>query len=72
MEEKLAYRIPIHHSSNSAGILALPEANMNLVRAGITMYGLLPSLEMTETQVPLRPVLSLHSHIVYVKELQKQ
>ena len=35
------------------------------------MYGLLPSLEMAETQVPLRPVLSLHSHIVYVKELQK-
>lgn len=71
VEEKLDYRIPIHHSSNSAGILALPEANMNLVRAGITMYGLLPSLEMAETQVPLRPVLSLHSHIVYVKELQK-
>ncbi len=71
VEEKFSYRIPIHHSSNSAGILALPEANMNLVRAGITMYGLLPSAEMTDTQVPLKPVLSLHSHIVYVKELQK-
>lgn len=71
VEEKFSYRIPIHHSSNSAGILALPEANMNLVRAGITMYGLLPSAEMADTQVPLKPVLSLHSHIVYVKELQK-
>ena len=71
VEEKFSYRIPIHHCSNSAGILALPEANMNLVRAGITMYGLLPSPEMAKTQVPLKPVLSLHSHIVYVKELRK-
>ncbi len=71
VEKKLSYKIPIHHCSNSAGILALPEANMNLVRAGITMYGLLPSAEMVKTQVPLKPVLSLHSHIVYVKELQK-
>ncbi len=71
VEEKLQYKIPIYHSSNSAGILALPEANMNLVRAGITMYGLLPSPEMAQTKVPLKPVLSLHSHIVYVKELKK-
>ena len=71
VEQELSYKIPIHHSSNSAGILALPEANMNLVRAGITMYGLLPSSEMVKTQVPLKPVLSLQSHIVYVKELQK-
>lgn len=71
VEEKLEYRIPIHHCSNSAGILALPEANMDLVRAGITMYGLLPSMEMADTKVPLKPALSLHSHIVYVKELQK-
>ena len=44
---------------------------MNLVRAGITMYGLLPSHEMSKTKVPLKPVLSLHSHIVYIKEIQK-
>jgi len=71
VEEKLKYKIPIHHSSNSAGILSLPEANMNMVRAGITMYGLLPSQEMAETKLRLMPALSLHSHIVYVKELQK-
>lgn len=71
VEEKTKYTIPIHHSSNSAGILALPEANMNIVRAGITMYGLLPSQEMAQTNVRLKPALSLHSHIVYVKELYK-
>ena len=35
--------IPIRHCSNSAGIVDLPEANMDVVRAGITLYGLYPS-----------------------------
>lgn len=71
VEEKLKYKIPIHHSSNSAGILALPEANMNIVRAGITMYGLLPSSDMAQNNIELKPALSLHSHIVYIKEICK-
>jgi alanine racemase len=71
VEEQLNIKIPIHHCSNSAGILALPEANMNLVRAGITLYGLMPSDEMAQTDIVLKPALSLHSHIVYLKELQK-
>lgn len=71
VEEKFKYKIPIHHSSNSAGILALPEANMNIVRAGITMYGLLPSSEMAQNKIELKPALSLHSHIVYIKEICK-
>lgn len=57
------------HCSNSAGILELPQVNMDLVRAGITVYGLWPSEEMNRS-FPLRPVLSLHSHVVHVKTLE--
>lgn len=71
VEKELDIRIPIHHCSNSAGILALPEANMNLVRAGITLYGLMPSAEVEKADMVLWPALSLKSHIVYVKELKK-
>ncbi len=71
VEKELDIRIPIHHCSNSAGILALPEANMNLVRAGITLYGLIPSAEVEKADMVLWPALSLKSHIVYVKELKK-
>lgn len=63
--------IPIKHCSNSAGIIELPEANMDMVRAGITLYGLWPSDEVRRDVVPLKPALSLHSHIVYVKEIEK-
>ena len=69
VEQENHYKIPIHHCSNSAGILDLPEANMDLVRAGITLYGLKPSNEVNTTRVALKPALSLHSHIVYVKTL---
>lgn len=70
-EEKTGYRILVKHCSNSAGIIELPEANMDVVRAGITLYGLWPSEEIRKDIVPLKPVLSLYSHIVYIKEIEK-
>lgn len=70
VETKNGIQIPIHHCSNSAGIMELPEGNMDLVRAGITLYGLLPSNEVNPLCVPLKPALSLHSHIVFVKTLK--
>ena len=61
--------IPVKHCSNSAGIVELPEANMDVVRAGITLYGLYPSPEVSRDIVKLRPALSLYSRIVYCKSL---
>ncbi|MFR4352234.1 MAG: alanine racemase [Roseburia sp.] len=72
MIEMLAERgvsIPLHHCSNSAGIVELPEANMDLVRAGITLYGLWPSGEVDKSRIDLRPALSLVTHVAYVKTL---
>ena len=62
--------IPIHHMSNSAGIIRLQAANSDMVRAGITIYGLYPSDEVETEPVPLRPVMSLKSRISYVKTLE--
>ena len=66
-EKRLGIRIPLKHCSNSAGILELPEANLDLVRAGVTMYGLYPSEEVGRDTVSLKPALSLYSHIVFIK-----
>ncbi len=62
--------IPIHHCSNSAAIVEVPEANMDLVRAGITLYGLWPSEEIDRTKISIKPALSLITHVAYVKELE--
>lgn len=71
IQEELDMDIPIKHCSNSAGILQLREANMDAVRAGIALYGLWPSMEVSKETVSLRPALSLRSHIVYLKEIEK-
>ena len=57
------------HCSNSAAILTMPEANLDLVRAGITMYGLSPSGREVTEPIKLEPAMSLKSSIVYIKEL---
>lgn len=67
--EEKGVRIPLHHCSNSAGIIDMPEANLDIVRAGITAYGLYPSDEVEKERVPLCPVMSMKSHIVHVKEI---
>ncbi len=69
VKERLGYEIPIRHCSNSAGIIEYPHANMSMVRAGITLYGLWPSDEVRKDIVPLEPVMSLRSHIIYIKEI---
>ena len=69
VKERLSYDIPIRHCSNSAGIIEYPHANMTMVRAGITLYGLWPSDEVRKDIVPLEPVMSLRSHIIYIKEI---
>lgn len=71
IENELGYRIPVKHCSNSAGIIELPDANMDMVRAGITLYGLWPSDEVRKDIVSLKPVLSLKSRIVYIKQVEK-
>lgn len=71
IKEKLGLDIPVRHCSNSAGILELPQANMDAVRAGIALYGLYPSDEVVRDTAPLKPALSLYSHLVCVKTLRK-
>ena len=70
-DEETGYDFPIRHCSNSAGIVELKDANMDMVRAGITLYGLWPSEEVSRDIISLKPVLSLKSNIVYVKEISK-
>ncbi len=70
IREKLGVRIPIQHCSNSAGIVEMKDANMDMVRAGITLYGLWPSDEVRQDIVELTPALSWYTHISYIKTVE--
>ena len=61
--------IELLHCSNSASIMTLPSEHMNMVRAGIILYGLYPSDEVEKECLPLKPVMSIHSHVIHLKEV---
>ncbi len=69
MLERRGIHIPVKHISNSAGIVDMKDANCDMVRAGISIYGLYPSDEVAKEQVPLRPVMELKSCITYIKTI---
>ena len=71
IENELGYRIPVKHCSNSAGIIESKDANMDMVRAGIIIYGLWPSSEVKRDIVSLKPALALKSYIIYIKQVEK-
>ena len=50
--------------------MEFPDAQIDMVRAGITTYGILPSDEMKAESLPLSPVMELKSCIVYIKDLK--
>ena len=63
-------KIPCRHIANSAGIMMYPEAHLDMVRAGVILYGYHPSEEVDKTRLPLKPVMTLKSHIAYIKETE--
>lgn len=58
------------HCANSAGIIEFSDYKFDLVRAGIISFGLWPSNEVKKDVVQLKPILSLKSHVVFVKEVE--
>lgn len=60
---------PIRHCSNSAGIMELKEAQWDMVRAGIVIYGLYPSDEVRREALILKPAMELKSRIIHIKEI---
>lgn len=68
--DRLAALLPeglIRHCANSAAIHRYPDAVMDMVRAGISMYGYPP----VETDMPLRPVMDWRTAVTYVKTIKK-
>ena len=61
--------IPIRHCANSAATIRIKEAGFDMVRMGISLYGLYPSSHVTKLK--LLPGLSWYSHVTMVKQIEK-
>ena len=53
--EEAGITIPLKHVSNSAALMELADMNLNLVRAGISIYGIYPSAEVSRDSMKLTP-----------------
>ncbi len=69
LEERHVY-VTYRHCSNSAAIAEFSEADLDLVRAGIILYGLWPSEESNRDAICLRPVMELKSTVIHIKTLE--
>jgi alanine racemase len=65
---RMGIRPPLVHAANSAGVLTAPEAHYDLVRCGISIYGIAPAAEL-DGRIALRPSLSLKARVSFVRRL---
>lgn len=60
--------VPARHAANSAALLKIPRAQMDLVRPGLALFGIEPTVGLCPA---LRPVMSVHSRVVATRSLNK-
>lgn len=67
--EARGIKLSCKHVCNSAGIIDIPEGDLDMVRFGVTMYGMYPTEEVTMDRMPVTPAMEVKTHIAYIKTL---
>lgn len=67
--EEEGLSIPVRHIDNSAAIMEMRDTQQTMARAGIILYGLYPSDQLSRQSLKLKPVLSWVSHVSFVKKV---
>jgi alanine racemase len=61
--------MPLRHAANSAALLLIPEARLDLVRPGIMLYGYHPRGRKRPADPPLRPALRFRTAITQIRDV---
>jgi len=67
--EERSLEPPVRHVAGSAALLRLPEANLDMVRPGILLYGVYPC-DAGPRPVAVKPALSWRTRVVYFKVVE--
>ena len=59
----------LRHAANSAATIEMPETHLDLVRPGVSQYGLWPSDEVDKNRIDLKPVMTLKSTVIHLKSV---
>lgn len=68
--DEAGVHIPLRHVANSACIIDVEEGYLELVRPGLILYGLYPSDSVQKQKLPLKPAMSLTTHVVHIKTME--
>ena len=68
--EDAGIELPVKHVSNSAGIIEMQETNLDMVRDGISVYGMYPSDEVCKDRLKLIPAMEIKAYVSFVKTLE--
>ena len=68
--EEIGISVPLKHICNSAGVIDLDDY-YDMVRLGISIYGLYPSNELNRATLDLEPAMEVVSHIIHIKEIDE-
>ena len=60
---------PLRHAANSPGVVLHPGSHFNMIRPGLTLYGLSYSDEMSR-MIELRPIMTWKSRVVFAKTIR--
>lgn len=59
------------HAANSAATIDMPHTHLDMVRPGISVYGLYPSSEVNRNKVVLKQALTLKTRVIHLKKVPK-
>ncbi len=69
--EERGLKIPVKHVCNSAGLVKFPYMHLDMVRAGIILYGIYPDSGFDKSLIDLKPAMTFKARISHIKELEK-
>jgi alanine racemase len=70
--EKLRARgieFTVRHAANSAAVIDMPETHLDMVRVGISIYGIYPSDMVNRSCIGLKPAMSIKTRIIHLKQV---
>lgn len=65
-------KVKNRHISNSAGIIDLPQYNLDIIRPGIMLYGYYPSGDVLKEKISLKKVMTLKTSVSNIKYIEER
>lgn len=66
--KSIGFNFSYIHAANSTAILKNKDSHFNLVRPGLTLYGVYPDISLKEI-IELKPVMNIRTKVIFIKKV---